>query len=116
MRSGFERTLAADLKRAKVQFEYETLTLPFVMNHTYRPDFILANGVIIEAKGILNRYDKTEASKLVAIKKQYPDLDFRLVFMEANKKITGTKQTHGAWATRNGFTWAEGSIPKEWYE
>ena len=114
MRSGFERTLATQLKREGTIFTYETLTLPFVMHHKYRPDFMLENGIVIEAKGVLNKHKKDEASKLIAVKQQHPDIDLRLVFMDANVKIPGTKQTHGQWATRHGFQWASGSIPKEW--
>lgn len=114
MRSGWERTLDTQLKRANVRYSYETLTLPFVMHHKYRPDFMLENGIVIEAKGVLNKHKKDEASKLIAVKQQHPDIDLRLVFMDANVKIPGTKQTHGQWATRHGFQWASGKIPDEW--
>ena len=113
MRSGFERTLATQLKRAKVSFEYESLKIPYVTNHMYVPDFILDNGVIIEAKGYFR--DPAEMAKMKAVKAQRPELDIRFVFMDAHKKIPRQRGTHAEWATRNGFPWASGAIPKEWY-
>jgi hypothetical protein len=77
----------------------------------YTPDFILDNGIIIEAKGLL---DSDSKRKMIVVKKTYPDLDIRFVFWNAKKKIPPTKQTHGEWATKNGFIWSEGEVPEEW--
>lgn len=115
MRSGFERTLAAQLDAAKVAFKYEPLSLPYVMHHSYKFDFlILKNGIAIEAKGLLNRYDKDECSKLNAFREQHPELDLRLVFMDAEQKVAGKKMTHAQWATRYKWKWASERIPEEW--
>jgi len=111
MKSGFERTLAAQLKAAKCSFGYETLKVPYVIKHTYNPDFILDNGIIIEAKGYFRPGD---IPKMRAVKAQNPELDIRFVFMDAQKKITGQKSTHAQWAERHGFPWATGKIPVEW--
>lgn len=111
-KSGFERTLAASLKTRKVKFLYESKQVPYVLERTYNPDFeMVDHGFFVEAKGLLDRDSK---AKMIAVKKQHPDLDIRFVFMQANKKIPGSKQTHGEWATKNGFVWAEGNIPDEW--
>lgn len=111
-KSGFERTLAASLNGRGVKFKYESTQVPYVLERTYNPDFeIVDHGFFIEAKGLLDRDSK---AKMVAVKKQHPELDIRFVFMQADKKIPGTRQTHGEWATKNGFIWAEGSIPDEW--
>lgn len=112
-RSGFERTLANDLKMDKVLFTYESERIPYILHSTYSPDFVLPSGIIVEAKGVLSVEDKR---KMVAVKQQHPHLDIRFVFMKADNKIPRTKQTHGEWATKNGFIWADGTIPKEWYE
>jgi hypothetical protein len=112
MRSGFERTLAADLKKRGVGFGYETLKLPYVRHHIYNPDFILDNGVIIEVKGRFRTSD--EPAKMIAVKKQHPELDIRFCFMYAHQKITGQRQTYAQWAEKNGFLWANGEIPEEW--
>jgi hypothetical protein len=105
--------LAAQLNASGVKWSYETVKVPYLLEGTYNPDFVLDNGsgIIIEAKGLLDRDSKR---KMVAVKKQHPELDIRFVFMQADKKIPGSKQTHGQWATKNGYLWAEGSIPQEW--
>jgi hypothetical protein len=51
---------------------------------------------------------------MIAVKNQHPEIDIRFVFMDANKRIPGSKQTHGQWAEKNGFKWADGEIPAEW--
>ncbi len=114
-RSKFEASLAAGLNEKGVTFTYEDLTLPYIIEATYRPDFILENGVLIEAKGHFRPEDRR---KLIAIKEQHPDLDIRLCFMRAKEKLSKAKRsmTYGEWATRNGFKWSEGSIPKDWYQ
>ena len=110
-KSGFERTLAAQIKKSKIAFEYEPIKLEYVIKHNYNPDFVLANGIIIEAKGY---FRKGDIPKMRAIKAAYPDLDIRFVFMDADKKIPGQKTTHGQWAERHGFPYASGSIPADW--
>lgn len=89
------------------------MEIPFVLDRTYHPDFILGNGVIIEAKGVLDQETRT---KMVAVKQQHPELDIRFVFMDASNKLTRAKKslTYGKWADRNGFPWADGRIPDEW--
>lgn len=111
LKSGFERTLDAFLKRRKVKYGYETLKLPYTIKHTYSPDFILANGVIIEAKG---RFRPGDIAKMRAVKEQHPELDIRFVFMRAHDRIPGQKTTYAQWSERHGFPWADGSIPEDW--
>lgn len=110
-RNAFERNIAANLKRRGVKFEYETLKIPYTISHEYRPDFILANGVIIEAKG---RFYKDTAAKMRAVKYQHPDLDIRFLFYRPHDKIPGQKQTYAKWAEKHGFPWCEGEIPEDW--
>ena len=111
-KSGFERTIVANLKSRGVDFKYENIKLPYVLERVYNPDFDLSQfGFILEAKGLLDRDSK---AKMVAVKKQYPQLDIRFLFMQADKKIPGSKQTHAQWADKNGFPWAEGTVPDEW--
>lgn len=110
-KSGFERTVNANLLSRNVKFTYETLELPYILEGKYHPDFILDNGIVVEVKGVL---DKESKRKMVAVKKYHPEVDLRFLFMDASKKIPGTKQSHGEWATKNGFPWAEGTVPSEW--
>ncbi len=111
MRNPFERGLAAQIKKHGVSFEYETLKIPYSLHCQYIPDFILSNGVILEGKG---RLDTESKRKMIAVKKQHPELDIRFVFYDAHRKISGTKQTHAQWAEKNGFLWCDREIPEEW--
>ena len=112
-KSGFERTLAANLKARGIRFGYEVHKFPYTLSRNYNPDFELTDyGFWIEAKGLLDRDSK---AKMLAVKQQHPDADIRFVFMRADKKIPGTRQTHAEWAERNGFKWAEGVPPEEWF-
>jgi len=80
----------------------------------YTPDFILANGVIIETKG---RFVSNDRRKHVEIKKQHPELDIRFVFQNSRSKIyKGAKSTYGDWCKRHGFLYADKFIPDEWLE
>jgi hypothetical protein len=114
LKSGFERTLATFFKSNKIRAEYEVCEIPYVLERNYRPDFFLRDyGFYIEAKGLLDREAK---AKMLAVKKQHPDLDIRFVFYDADKRIPGTKQTHGEWATKNGFIWSSKEVPFEWLQ
>lgn len=110
-RSGFERALATQLESLGIKFGYESKELPYSINHIYNPDFILPNGIIIEAKGYFRNNDK---AKMLQIKATYPHLDIRFVFMDPDKLVSRTKQTHAEWADRHGFPWAGSKIPLEW--
>ena len=113
-RSQFELNIAQTLAKRGVKFEYESKKLVYIPDpRTYTPDFyIVSTDVYIEAKGHL---DKADRVKLLLVKKQYPDIDLRLLFMNCKNKIyRGSKTTYAMWATRYNFEWAEGSIPSDW--
>ncbi len=111
-RSGFEATLANQLKRGGVSFQYETLKLEYTKTATYTPDFILPNGIIIEAKGLWTVEDRT---KHLLVKAQHPHLDIRLVFMNAFNKIRkGSNTTYAAWCEKKNIQYANKTIPKSW--
>src|ERR1700752_1667671 len=113
-KSGFERTIAAQLSHSGVGWDYEKVQLPYTLVGVYNPDFrLLKSGILIETKGLLDRESKRT---MVAVKKAHPQLDIRFLFMQADKKVPGSKQTHGEWARKNGFPFAEGTIPQEWLE
>lgn len=112
MRSGFERTLVMQLKKAGVRFQYESDKLPYVIEHTYIPDFKLSNGIYIEAKGKL---DQQTRAKMIAVKKAHPHLDIRFVFMRGENKLSKrSNTTYLSWAEKHGFPAADGVIPDEW--
>lgn len=111
-KSGFEITLADQMTREGMNFTYEQVRLPYTIDYTYNPDFQLENGIIIEAKGLL---DDNDRRKLIAVKKAYPTLDIRIVFQNANAKVRkGAKLTYAAWADKYGYKWAHKAIPQEW--
>jgi len=106
-RNKFEQRIYLQLKKSKLSFKYESEKIPYVLAGHYIPDFIIntAHGKIyIEAKG----YFRPEAKrKMVAVRRQHPELDIRLVFYSASK-------TNVRFAERHGFKYAIETIPKEW--
>lgn len=113
-RSGLEKRTAAHLKRLKVAFEYEKLKIPWRDNRskTYTPDFVLANGIIIETKG---RFMAADRFKHLSIKEQHPEYDIRFVFTNPYAKLSkGAKSTYADWCDKHGFMYAKETIPIEW--
>lgn len=111
-KSGFERTLDAQLRASGVVYDYEKTKIPYILSYNYIPDFYIpSTDIFVEAKGYLRMTDQI---KMRAVKRQHPELDIRFVFMEAAKKVPYTKSTHAQWAERQGFPWAEGTIPEDW--
>jgi hypothetical protein len=95
-----------------VEYEYESLNLAYSIPHTYTPDFRLANGIIIEGKGLFDSADRT---KHLAVKKQHPALDIRFVFSRsASPLYKGSKSTYATWCEKNGFKYADKLIPEAW--
>ena len=113
-RSKFEVKVAADLGKRKVDFQYEKVSFDYVPKiRNYTPDFYLPESKIyIETKGRLTTNDRV---KHLLIQEQYPDLDIRFVFVNANNKISRTsKTTYANWCDRHKFLWAESLVPMEW--
>ena len=109
MKNKFEDKLFRQLKKAKVNFKYESERIPYILARHYIPDFVvLVSGqkIYIEAKGYLRPEHK---SKMVAVKKLHPAMDIRFVFYSENKKNI-------RWAEKHNFPWAIGDIPKEWLQ
>ena len=97
---------------ARLGYVRKSQALIFVQNFFAAEFHLTKQNIIIEAKGY---FDKGDRVKMLLIKEQHPDLDIRIVFLNARNKIyKGSKTTYGAWAEKNGFKWAEGSIPEEW--
>lgn len=115
-RSGLEEDTAAYLKKKKVKFTYEKEKIKWVdlKVRTYTPDFVLANGIIVETKG---RFISVDRRKHKEIKKQFPELDIRFVFANSRAKLyKGAKSSYGDWCKKNGFKYADKVIPDEWLE
>lgn len=107
LRNKFEDKTYKQLRRAKILFEYEKEKIPYVLARHYIPDFILTTPtgkVYLECKGYLRPEHK---AKMVAVKRQHPNLDIRILFYASNKKNI-------KWAEKNGIRYAIDKVPKDW--
>lgn len=117
-RSGFEKRIWDNAKKSKKQLDYEPQhpKIHYTIPYRYIPDFVLPNGIVVEAKGYLRPRDRTKMRK---VKEQNPHLDIRLLFQNANQRLTKSKNSemYWQWAERLGFIWDEGDkIPLEWWQ
>lgn len=114
-RSGLEERIAEQLDKAGVEYTYEKLKLDYVKpasKHVYTPDFVLANGIIIETKG---RFLLADRQKHILVKKHNPTLDIRFVFSNSNARISkASTTTYAQWCIKNGFKYADKTVPEEW--
>jgi hypothetical protein len=110
-RSKFEKSIAFNLEAIGCGYKYEPIRIPYELKSKYVPDFVLPNGIIIEAKGRLLAKD---ARKHRAVQKQHPNLDIRFVFMSLSTKVENSRFTHQEWATKYGFQFYEKIIPEIW--
>jgi hypothetical protein len=113
-RSKFEQRTVKELEAKGVKFEYESIEIKYRTEHTYTPDIVLANGVIVELKGYFTPKDRTLHK---AIKKQHHKLDIRFVFMSSKNKIhSKSPTTYADWCRKNNFRYADKTIPQEWID
>ena len=114
-RSGLEEKLAAQLEAANIPVVFEQYTVPYTIpesKHVYTPDILLPNGILIEGKGL---FDADDRKKHMLIRAQHPGLDIRFVFTSSRAKLyKGSPTTYGMWCEKNGFKYADKSIPVEW--
>ena len=126
-RSGLEATNASFLRAAGVPFDYETRLIYYVVPRrraSYKPDFVLPNGIILETKGL---FDAEDRQKHLLIKEQYPDLDIRFVFSRSATTLTKVMKivdgqkirrenptTYASWCKTHGFLFADGTPPLDW--
>lgn len=115
-RSGLEVAVAASLRASGASFqeekEIDAIEYQQVKSRKYHPDFRLANGIYIEAKGWWKTEDR---QKHLCIKHQHPTLDIRFVFSNSRTKIGKKSQTtYGMYCQKNGIKYADGEVPKEW--
>jgi len=115
-RSKFEQKIAEQLEQNHIAFEYEKVKLRWIdpaKNRVYTPDYKIANGIIIECKGFWKPQDRL---KMLEVIKQYPDLDIRMVFQDAHKKINkGSSTTYADWCEKYNIKYSHKEIPEEWF-
>jgi hypothetical protein len=114
-RSGLEERVAEQLDQLGVEYTYEKLKLKYIKpasEHVYTPDFVLPNGIIVETKG---RFLAADRQKHILVKRHNPELDIRFVFSNSNAKISkASKTTYAMWCRKNGYKFADKTIPEEW--
>lgn len=127
-RSGLEITNARVLDDAGVSFEYEKHKLFYIVPArvaSYKPDFVLSNGIVLETKGLFEVEDRQHH---ILLKQQHPELDIRFVFTRSANSITavfkkdvaGNKvrreniTTYADWCRTHGFQFADKVPPLAW--
>lgn len=116
-RSGLEDTIQKDLTSRGVPYRYEEVKVGYTKpttTHKYTPDFLLPNGIIIEAKGI---WDVEDRQKHKLLKAQHPGLDIRFVFTRSKSPIRkGSKTTYGDVCLKLGIPFADKLVPQPWLD
>lgn len=127
-RSNFERSIAANLRKRGVKFKFEPHKICYwkkkfggvcrdcksknvMTKHKYLPDFLLPNGVYIEAKG---KFTAPNRTKMLAIKASNPNLDIRMLFMKDNWLTSKHKHRYSDWCEKNKFKYAFLKVPQGW--
>ena len=112
-RSKLEERLATLLTTLGISYEYESEKVSNTIQHHYCPDFVLPNHVYLEAKGYWAPADRR---KILAVKKDNPDMDLRMVFQAPYNKINKkSKTTYAMWCEKHDIPWtAYHDIPIDW--
>ena len=112
-RSGLEEKVADLMVNLGVKYEYESTKVPYQIQHSYTPDFLLPNGIYLECKGWWCPEDRR---KIKAVKLQHPEIDLRFVFQSPFNKISKkSKTTYAQYCERLNIPWTSyANIPIEW--
>lgn len=113
-RSKAEERFAEYLETQGIEFVYESHYLPYQIleERKYWPDFLIKRSTYIEFKG---RFTAADRKKMLRVKKAWPQLDIRLVFMQDNFLTKTSKTRYSDWARKYGFKYHVGiSLPKKW--
>ena len=112
-RSKLEERVATLLEQLGISYEYETEKLSYTIEHTYTPDFVLPNYVYLETKGY---WDAADRRKVLAVKRDNPEVDLRMVFQSPYNTISKkSKTTYAKWCEKHDIPWtAYHEIPLEW--
>lgn len=130
LRSGFEAQVYIALKEEGIEFDYEKesyeIWLPEKANRwrccecdhnrvekraVYTPDFWLSNGIVLETKG---RFTALDRKKALAMQAQWPEIDYRLVFMRDNTLTRSSRTRYTEWSDKQGIPAAVGRVPRSW--
>ena len=112
-RSKLEESVASLLEGLGVSYEYESTKVPYTIQHNYHPDFVLSNHVYLETKGY---WDPEDRRKVLAVKRDNPDIDLRMVFQSPYNTISKkSKTTYAKWCEKHDIPWTSyHDIPLDW--
>jgi len=112
-RSKLEEQVAKLLESLGISYEYESTKVPYTIQHNYCPDFILPNHVYLETKGY---WDAADRRKILAVKRDNPYIDLRMVFQSPYNTISKkSKTTYAQWCEKHKIPWSHfHDIPLEW--
>ncbi len=112
-RSKLEERLATLLTTLGISYEYESEKVSYTIQHHYTPDFVLPNHTYLEAKGY---WDAADRRKILAVKKDNPDMDLRMVFQAPYNTISKkSKTTYAMWCEKHDIPWTSyHNIPLDW--
>jgi hypothetical protein len=120
--NSLETRIASDLTSAGISFTYRAKPITYqkpARTAVYTPTFVITDGpkagIVIQNKG---RFVTEDRQKHLVLKTQYPDLDVRFVFSRSKDRISRRPDsvTYAAWCERNGFQYADKSVPAAWIE
>ena len=114
-RSGLEVVIVESLDSQNCPYLYEAVQIPYDNPSIYLPDFVLeAQAIVVEGKGEFKTEDRR---KILLVKRQYPDLDLRIVFSHSATRIgKRSKTTYAMWCEKQGIPYADKVVPPEWVE
>ena len=114
-RSGLENDFMVALEEYGLEPNYESKKFEYIIpesKHIYTPDFPLSPHIVIETKG---RWVVEDRQKMLLLIEQHPEIEFRMLFYNANQKIKkGSKTSYADWCDKHGIKWANKEIPQEW--
>ena len=112
-RSKLEENIADLLEQLGVSYLYESEKLSYTISHNYTPDFVLPNYKYLEAKGYWAAEDRR---KILAVKRDNPDVDLRMIFQSPYNTISKkSKTTYAQWCDKHDIPWTSYTdIPIEW--
>lgn len=99
-RSNLERRFHA----AHPTLGYETTRLPYVLRHTYTPDWTISETAYVETKGLWTGADR---QKVLQVKKQHPDVTVLMAFENPHRRLSKapTSVTYAQWCERHDIPW-----------
>ena len=112
-RSKLEESVASLLEGLGISYEYESEKLSYTISHSYTPDFCLPNYIYLETKGY---WDAADRRKVLAVKRDNPDVDLRMVFQSPYNTISKkSKTTYAIWCEKHEIPWTSyQEIPFDW--